>query len=370
MTRNKEKIVICGHYGASNIGDEAILQAMVQNLKEIKPDAELTVLGHNPQNIKEIHGIDANYLIPMGLRSLFRGIFKGELWRTLRIIKNSDKFILGGGGLFTDEKIFAIFLWGIHAFFALKYKKPLYMLGQSIGPLRSKIGKWIVKKAFIKAKLIYVRDSASKELLEKLGINQEIHVAPDLVFSLNLHESNKDQELFKKIEQEGLRGYFCVNLRDWSKEMDLLYKNIEQVVSTIVEKYRLLPVLIPFQIIDQDDSALLRKLVAQNNPKYPLLIQKFEQNPKKLLSLISGAKINLGMRLHFNIFSIITRTPFLALSYSPKIDNLLKDLKLNDYLAKDFNKGALLKQIDQIIDKELPQVENSRNAILSIFRKI
>jgi len=193
MNQNKEKIVVCGHYGSTNIGDFAIGLSIVQQLKKAKPNADVTFLSYNPKNTVEHMDVKANYLLPLGLRSLFRGIFKGELWKTLKVIKNCDKFILGGGGLFTDEKIFAVFLWGLHAFCAYRYKKPVYMIGQSVGPLKTKIGKWIVKKSFLKAKMIVVRDNNSKNLLNDLGIKHEIQVIPDLVFGLEI--------LDKKIEQ-------------------------------------------------------------------------------------------------------------------------------------------------------------------------
>ncbi|MFC1600358.1 polysaccharide pyruvyl transferase family protein, partial [Patescibacteria group bacterium] len=281
MTQNKEKIIICGHYGASNIGDEAILISLLQNLNKVKPDADITILSYDPKNTKNFHNIKSNYLLPLGFRSIFRGIFKGELRKTLRSIKHCDKFILGGGGLFTDEKIFAVFLWGLHAFVALKYKKPLYMLGQSVGPLKTKIGKWIARKAFVKAKMIYVRDEASKELLEKLSINNEIIVAPDLVFSLDLKEkiseSSFTEVLNKKIAQEGLKGYFLISLRPWKKNFNILNKNIDQAVDVIVRKYKLLPVFVPYQTVNQNDEQLMHKIVEQSSHKYPSLIKKFEQ---------------------------------------------------------------------------------------------
>lgn len=373
MIQNKEKIVICGHYGATNIGDEAILASLLQNLKKAKPLAEITVLSYNPSNTKEFHDIESNYLIPLGFRSLFRGIFRGELFKSLKIIKNCDKFILGGGGLFTDEKLFAVFLWGIHAFWALRYKKPLYMIGQSVGPLKSRIGKWITKKAFNKAKMISVRDIESKNLLEKLNVKKEINVMPDLVFGLDFEDGKFDENLNKIIEQNNLKGYFLISLRPWIKNSQKLYKNIEQVIARIVEKEKLLPIFIPFQTVHQNDEELMHNILEQSHAKYPFLIKKFDQNIFNIIQLIKQSKFVIGMRLHSIIFSIIAMTPFVAISYSSKVKNLLKDLKFQDLIIDKFETDYILNKINlefSLTESQKSYISSAKSDILEFFKKI
>lgn len=372
MNQNKENIVICGHYGATNIGDEAILMAMLQNLKQTQPEAKIRVLSYDPRSTEKYHNVKADYLLPLGVRSLFRGIFKGEFLKTLKTIKNCDKFILGGGGLFTDEKIFAVFLWGFHAFMAFRYKKPLYMIGQSVGPLRTKIGRWIVKNCFSKAKMIYVRDTASKDLLLDLGITSEIIVGPDLAFSLKLN-----QVVNTKIDQRGLDGYFLVSLRPWMKNADILYKNLDHILETIVGKYRLLPVLIPFQQVHQNDEELMHKILDQSGSKYPFLIQKFDQSLGVVASLIKDSKFTLGMRLHSLILSMNENRPFVALSYSPKVKNLVKNTGFEQLLVEDFNSNTILNKVDKVLDpnfsfdtSQSKYISDAGSVILDIFRKI
>lgn len=381
MAQNKEKIVVCGHYGSTNIGDEAIGFSLIQNLKKTKPDADITILSYNPDESSETFNINSQYLLPLGIRSLIRGIFKGELRKTLKVIKECDKFILGGGGLFTDEKIFAIFLWGLHAFCALKYKKPLYMIGQSVGPLNSKIGKWITKKCFSKAEMIVVRDNASKKVLEETGIRNEIQIAPDLAFGIkNIHNfpyEESIEKLNKKVEQNDLKGYFVVSIRPWKKNTDKLYNNLEQAIGRIVQEYKLLPVLIPFQLINQNDEQLMHKIVDRNTVKYPFLIQKFTQNIFEVIKIIQGAKFTLGMRLHSLIFSIISNTPFVAISYSPKVRNLINDVGLSEFVINSdeidqiLNKfGDITSKFEFIKQKQEVYTNSSQSVILEIFQKI
>ncbi len=347
MNQNSQNIVVCGHYGSTNIGDEAIGLSIIQSLKKTNPSSNIIFLSYNPANTKQYLGVKSEYLLPLGFRSLL----KGRLFKTLKVIKNCDKFILGGGGLFTDEKLFAVFLWGLHAFCAYKYKKPVIMLGQSVGPLNTGVGKWIIKKCFKKATEINVRDTESKQLLINLGIKKEIKVSPDLVFNLEITEKSNVENLNKKVEQMGLKGYFIVSLRPWPKNTKILYKKINHLLNSIVEKYKLLPVFIPFQSLHQNDEGLMHKIVEQSKVKYPILIQKFDQDIFRVLSLIKNAEFTLGMRLHSLIFSIIQNVPIIALSYSPKIKNMLKDQGLSEFIVELDDPDKILSLVDKIMIK-------------------
>ena len=42
------KIVISGYYGFDNLGDEAILKAIITSLKKVDSTIDITVLSNNP----------------------------------------------------------------------------------------------------------------------------------------------------------------------------------------------------------------------------------------------------------------------------------------------------------------------------------
>ena len=46
-------ILICGAYGLGNSGDEAILTAILRQVREAAPDADITVLSRNPEETAE-----------------------------------------------------------------------------------------------------------------------------------------------------------------------------------------------------------------------------------------------------------------------------------------------------------------------------
>ena len=48
MSEKNDKIVLCGHYGATNIGDEAIGFSLVNIIKKKYPHTEVVILIYNP----------------------------------------------------------------------------------------------------------------------------------------------------------------------------------------------------------------------------------------------------------------------------------------------------------------------------------
>lgn len=388
MPQRKAKIVLCGHYGSTNVGDEAIGLGIIETLKGHKPDAEITVLSYNAKRSAKFYnqtvpayGIKSAYLLPLGLRSLIRGIFKGELYKTIKIIKKCDHFIIGGGGLFTDEKLFAVFLWGIHAFIADIFGKSIYMIGQSVGPLNTKIGKWIVKKTFSKSKAIYVRDHESKKILKKIGVKNEINVSTDAAFGMKksgkVDEGATVQKLNKKIEQEGWEGYFIISVREWDGKLDKLNKKIEQVCNRISKETRLKSVFVPFQVIKNNDRKALNKKIVQTDESEHIELINYTNNIWNIIEVISCANFVVGVRLHSLIFSIIANTPFVGIAYCKKINNFMESLELEDYIInkslseEDFY-AKLYKKIHETLgDRDLivKQLKNKNKQMRSKWNK-
>lgn len=321
MEHNNPKILICGNYGATNLGDEAILDGILNNIQKTFKKAEVVVLSYNPSRTSQMHNVYATSLFPMGIRSLLKGIFKLEIAKTLKEIKRCNIFILGGGGLFTDEKLFAIFLWGWHGILSIFFKKPLYIYANSIGPLNTKIGRFITRYLFRKAQIITVRDENSAEIVKKIKIKVRPQITTDP--ALSIHVKNK-----KSIQEH---PYVVINLRPWIKKVSDLEKNIIDLINEITLKYKLEVILLPFQTKYNNDNNILSKIFTQAVRKNMVKIADTNDEYQKAIDLIQNAEIFICMRLHGLIFALLTKTPFISLSYSPKVRNFCKMIKMEKY---------------------------------------
>ncbi|HQE67419.1 MAG TPA: polysaccharide pyruvyl transferase CsaB, partial [Bacillota bacterium] len=52
-------VMISGYYGFGNSGDDAILLAIIENLRKIKKDIRIVVLSKNPKDTASIYGVDS-----------------------------------------------------------------------------------------------------------------------------------------------------------------------------------------------------------------------------------------------------------------------------------------------------------------------
>jgi polysaccharide pyruvyl transferase CsaB len=320
------KIIICGNYGATNLGDEAILAGILELFRRLDPErltnvAKIIILSTNPNNTTALHGVESLPLVPAGLRSLIRALFKGSIIKTLNAIRNCDGFILGGGGLFNDEKPLSILIWGLQAHVALLFRKPLMCLGQSVGPLNNFFSRQIVKSIYARCRVVTVRDINSQKLLRSLNLPVPKVVA-DPAFLLHMSEpaSAKREQIV------------VLSVRSWHKNMPSKADKIfAQFIETNYSKYGLRTVIVPFSLYPENDSILLDKIFAQIKDKAAAEVFEFSNDFTKVLALIKKATVVVGMRLHSLIFATLTATPFLALSYSDKVSSYARELEMDDY---------------------------------------
>lgn len=345
---NNPKILICGNYGATNLGDESILDGILNNIEKTFKKTEVTVLSYNPSRTSQMHNIHAAPLFPMGISSLFKGIFKLEIAKTLREIKKCDIFILGGGGLFTDEKLFAIFLWGWHGILAKIFKKPLYIYANSVGPLNTKVGRFITRYLFQKAQIITVRDEKSAETVKKIKVKIRPQITTDPALALNIKNKKSIQKY----------PYVVVNLRPWIKKISNLEKNMANLINEITFKYKLKVILLPFQTKHDNDKNILSKIFTQVEQKNMVKIANTNDEYQKAIDLIQNAEIFIGMRLHGLIFALLTKTPFISLSYSPKVRNFCKMINMEKYCI-DLS-SLKYKEIEDLFEKAWKSREEIR----------
>ncbi|MBU1019453.1 MAG: polysaccharide pyruvyl transferase family protein [Patescibacteria group bacterium] len=317
------KIVICGNYGATNLGDDAILEGILKLVGRHNPNAQVSVIGRDIPRL------------PLGIRSLLRGGYS----QTLQKIKQCDLFILGGGGLFVDTKFRAPLIWGLHAFTAHHYGKPIYLFSNSLGPLKTPLGKWITKKVLKWCKIVSFRDTASIKLAQKLLPDKKYKFVPDPAFALKPQKSMGE-------------GKIIISLRDWTKKVNNATEEIPQIINKITANNRLEVLLVPFQVEGEEDISLLNNICEQCRSS---LYEK-QLSPQTALNLFSGSKLVVGMRLHSLIFGAITGTPIIGINYSPKVKNFMSDLGLAEYVLEPEEIDKLPELIEKAL-KNSPRIK-------------
>jgi len=296
------KVGLIGNYGATNIGDDAILQAILRS----HPNHEFVVFSAHPSETHEKFKVHSVPRFPLGLRSLWRQGFKSSI----QALKECKAVVLGGGGLFQDNHLFACFLWAWQVYWVRKRGLPLFIYGIGIGPLRTRIGRWLTHYAVDYAVGITVRDQKSYDVLVQLGINpQKMEVTADPAFTL------LPQPFEEKTRQVHT---YVVSLRPWKGQNQKLIDLFTRFLLKLKQEKSARFIFISMQSVQEHDHQILDPLA--NRVGGDLVVPK---DFSHLIEILSQAEFAIGMRYHFTIAALMTRTPLLPISYSPKVTSVL-----------------------------------------------
>jgi polysaccharide pyruvyl transferase CsaB len=290
------RAVLCGYYGKGNGGDEALLAALLQMLPA---HVEPFVLSGNPAETSQRYGVAAGDRMSSSIFSVFR---------------RSDAFIWGGGSLMQDatsafSPVYYAGLMGLARRMGLK----TIAWAQGIGPLSRSSTRCLTEKAFAGCAAVSVRDRASAKLLVDWQI--PCTLAPDPVWAL---------------EPKPVPGLWnlpaprvAVILRT---HPHLTPPRIQVLTRALVDFQKATQtclLLIPFQPVQ--DLAIAQAIQPQLTGSSHILTL---EDPQQLRGVFEGVEMAIAMRFHGLIMAAAAECRCFAISYDPKISQLMQDLDL------------------------------------------
>jgi len=344
------KIVISGWYGCGNLGDEAILLAMLDTFRERYPGARFIIVSEVPEQVERdyaglypLRGVaQRSYYSPLEFAS---GLLSGALPRVWSAIAGADLFLLGGGGLLRDntsrrnlvrildECTIARLLGVPVAFFAL-----------GVGPIRTAWAARLIRRAANRAAIITVRDRASAELLHSIGVaSTPIRVTADPAFLLR-GEDGADglrRLIPERLLAEGrLVGVFpCEGLfwgdRGEPVERARILGEIASLCDRLVRRTALTPVFMPLRtgVVGDDDLVVVDEILARMETRPQAIRVPRVPPPKALRSMMARFRYVVGARLHSLILAAAAGTPLIGLDYEPKVRHFLGTVGPHGFLA-------------------------------------
>jgi polysaccharide pyruvyl transferase CsaB len=336
-TSRRLRIGISGSYGGMNLGDEAILDGMLSQLRATVP-ADITVFSRNPSDTLARHNIE--HAVPV--RSLTRREITPE-------VENLDLLVLGGGGILYDRDVEAYLR---EVFLAHELGIPVILYAISAGPLTLPASRRAVAEALNAAAspIITVRDRLGYRLLEDVGVTQPIHLTADPALLLEPEEPPVDALIAEGVQLERhLVGFSVREPGPAAPDIDPedYYALLANSADFMVDRYDADVVFVPMERTDVQHS---HGVVAhmQNAERAEILRRRY--SPRQILSLMGRFDFAVGMRLHFLIFAALRGTPFAALPYASKVLGLLEDLEMETPPLADIGIGQLIASIDRSWD--------------------
>jgi polysaccharide pyruvyl transferase CsaB len=320
-----KKIAIHGFYGEGNLGDEAILKAILQEFSKF-PGIEVILFSSNPKQVSITHGVRCVH--SQGRRSLLRRI--GE-------IKISDLFILGGGGLLKDYGSNSSNLKGwlrlLRLAKRLKVKTALCAVG--VENIRYDESRKLLRDALDKVDLITVRDRNSKDILIDIGVTNEVKVVTDpAVLLANIDAS-------KKIKDISMPPKVIICVRHWfdkgfyiekSEINENFMRSLSVAADFLVQQYNAEIDFIPFRTTSYDDDRIAAKqVVSYMKHKDRTHIHSHAPGVDEYIEMAKQSSLVIGMRLHSLILGTSVGVPVIGLAYMPKVKGYMDSIGQSEY---------------------------------------
>lgn len=339
----RDGVVICGAYGKGNSGDNAILNAIVEQLHHIDPDLPITALSRDPMETKLCAGIDAVYTF--------------SVFKIGRLLRRTKLYISGGGTLMQDAtstRSLLYYLFSIRQAHRRGCKVMLY--GCGIGPISKERNQKRTAKVLNRyVNIISVRDRYSIDTLEQLGVTEpEIHLNADPALLIDPPDTD---ELRSYLCRSGLvegKSYVMIALRPWDGFTEKIGA-FAAAAEYLHREYGLIPLLYAMEPA-RDEAAV--KAVAEKI-HCPHLVLSAGTNGAEILALVRRMSLVISMRLHTLIFASGQGVPVVGIVYDPKVSGFLDYLGQDLYLPlQEVNLGALADLIDAAMAEEPFESEN------------
>ena len=364
------KLLILGNHTCGNRGDSAILRGLLDAINTLSPEAEVDVMSRYP--------VSSSWLLnrPVIGDKLFKQMLKhknatgfiGRIKKTLRRkyqhkmlvskVENSgilkkitmakgftdfqnflghyDGVIQVGGSFFVD-------LYGVsqfeYAFCTFMAKKPIYMVGHSVGPFQAPAFNQMANYVFGHCDALFLRESVSLDLMKRSDIDtSKVEKGVDTAWLVDHHNDSFDasyavQHWLNVAQQQKTVAITLRELAPFDKRLGTTQEAYEKAFAGVVNRIiasgwqvMALSTCTGIDSYNKDDRMValnLRKHI-QDTSRYHVVMD--ELNDLEMGKLLGACDLTVGTRLHSAIISMNFGTPAIAINYEHKSAGIMQQL--------------------------------------------
>lgn len=354
------RYLIDGCYGDGNVGDECLLLAVAQLIRQSDPSAEIAAFTSDVEATRRDTGLRAvPQCNPLG-RNIYGSLAKGLLPQVIREIQQADVFVLGGGELFRDHPGFqATFGMFYRARLASRLGKRVVALGVGVQRPTRWWGRSVLRSALRDNAAVVCRDAESVELARSwLGHNAPVQDLPDLVFSL-------DWPQLRQQRRASSAGMSRVGIAVKSLPVNHASRAAvhERLLPSLVASLRELQAAnaCEFQVIPFADAdvALAKQVEQRLRDAGCRVADGVEPRVESLRRAVANLDLMVALPLHASVFGFSCGVPTLGLAYDRKVKRLYHSFHV-DYFCLEPDQWTSSQITDRLA------VLRNRQAALSI----
>ena len=383
------RIAILAHVGNENLGDEAIVTALVQNLRRRCPGAELYGISCDPRDTERRHGIRtyavrsgsvdglrasldrqpepgsakpgatlagrtrsvlrrvpgavaAVHAVRTAARLLGAALSEGRhAVASYRVLRATDLVIIAGSAQLMDN-------WGgpwAFPFTLFKWSLLAKMRGASVafasvgvGPLTTRIGRALIRRCLMRADYRSYREDSSRNLVRSLGVSGLDPVVPDLVFSMEQLDGGSQPERGTPVV--GINPMPLFDGSYWPEDDRPAYERYLETLARFADWLLGLGYeadFFPTQL--RVDPGTIREIRGRMGrlPGSGRRDAGAMRSLDDVLAAVRHMDIVVATRYHGTLFPLLLGKPVLSIAYQPKTRDLMR-LVGQEQFAIDFRK--------------------------------
>ncbi|WP_313275922.1 colanic acid biosynthesis pyruvyl transferase WcaK [Kosakonia cowanii] len=364
------KLLILGNHTCGNRGDSAILRGLLDAIARLNPEAEVDVMSRYPVSSSwllnrpvmsdplysqmKAHNNAAGLMgrVKKVLRRryqhqvlLSRVTDTGKLRNIaiaqgftdfVRRLADYDAIIQVGGSFFVD-------LYGVpqfeHALCTFMAKKPLFMIGHSVGPFQNEDFNKLANYVFGHCDALILREHVSLNLMKQSGITTDkVEQGVDTAWLVDHHQedftaSYAVQHWLDLAAKEKTVAITLRELAPFDKRLGTTQQAYEKAFADVVNRvidagYQViaLSTCTGIDSYNKDDRmvALNLRQHIQDPSRYHVVMD--ELNDLEMGKILAGCDLTIGTRLHSAIISMNFGTPAIAINYEHKSAGIMQQL--------------------------------------------
>ncbi len=365
------QITLLGSNSGNNVGDAAILSAVLEVLSKKLPEARFYVPTVNPEFIntryRGRYNVEAFDIMPWNGALRFFGI------PSFRCLKKSDVALICDGIIF-GKKLFnpafnMLITLAPLAIAAKLLKCRLVCYCTGIGPFPNGLGSGLARFLIQSCDLVMMREGESAKLTKDIGVTRHVHLTGDAAYLNPVSDGARAQQICSELGIDSGKPLLGINatgyINAWVKEggsnsdpeamVEALTRGIELAREKISGGFT--PLIFSTHPMDlKITTELSRRLSAP-------LISNSTYLSHDMQAMMRLCSLFVGMRFHSLVLSSAVGVPIVGLVYAPKVRGLMQSLEtpefaleladlspenLSETLARAWRRRGELKTIQQV----------------------
>jgi polysaccharide pyruvyl transferase WcaK-like protein len=361
------RIAFFGNFGTGNIGNECTLQAMIHNVRQLLPAAELSCICTEPATTAAEHALRSFPIDPAHgrrhparvtgrlrlLRLIARPVQEARAFlKACRIMRRTDLIVMTGTGMLSDTGqgplglTYQILKWTLAA---ASCRTRVAFVSVGAEGLAHPFSRFSVRNALRLASYRSYRDIHSREIVARIGFaSPRDRVYPDLAFSLPPPAAGGQSP------PDAQRPRIAIGLFDYKGAPDPWtnpgYRSYLDKLRGFIVWARKLGY--PVRIVIGDltyDLAVREHLLSRLEELGvgPEVTSEPARSVEELMAQLAGVDLVVATRFHNVLLSLMLGKPVVSVSYEAKNDSLMADMGLSEYCQQidEFDGERLIEQV-------------------------